>query len=72
MAQRLDGYGIHTMIAENAGGSDALWDTMMETGNVLIVCRIGTTTHRMIDDAVRFYLENGISVMGAVMFYRRR
>lgn len=68
MAGQLEGFGIHTVIAENAGRNAALWDTMTETGNVLMVCRIGKTTHRMIDDAVRFYRENGISVAGAAAF----
>lgn len=72
LAKQLEGFGIHTVIAENASGSAALWDILAETGNVLMVCRIGTTTHRMIDDGMRFYRENGISVTGAMAFHRKK
>lgn len=72
IARQLENSGIHTVIADDAGSNTGLWDTMAETGNVLLVCRIGTTTHRMIDDAMRFYGENGISVTGAVAFHRHR
>ncbi len=67
MAGQLERFGIHTVIAEDADRDTALWDTMAEAGNVLLVCRIGTTTHQMIDDVMRFYTENGISVSGAVV-----
>ena len=72
IARQLENSGIHTVIADDAGSNTGLWDTMAETGNVLLVCRIGTTTHRMIDDAMRFYRENGISVTGAVAFQGHR
>ena len=68
MAEQLQAWGIQTLIAENASGDTALWDTLAETGNVLLVCRIGTTTHRMIDDEMSFYQENGIAVIGAMAF----
>lgn len=72
MAVQMESFGIHIVTVEDAGRNTGLWDTMTETGNVLMVCRTGTTTHRMIDDAMRFYRENGISVMGAVAFRRDR
>ncbi len=68
MSNHLSGWGIHTVIAENAAMNTELWDTLMETGTVLLVCRAGTTTHRMIDDAMGFYQENGIYVAGAMAF----
>lgn len=68
IAKQLESFEIHTVIAENASEDTALWDTLMETGNVLMVCRIDTTTHRMIDDAMRFYGQNGICVIGAMSF----
>lgn len=68
MAGQLESDGIRMAVAENAGRDPAAWEELAETGNVLLVCRIGTTTHRMIDDAMGFYLENGIAVVGAVAF----
>lgn len=70
LAWQLERFGIHTVVAEDAARDTALWDSMAEDGNVLLVCRIGTTTHRMIDNAMRFYLENSISVTGAAVFYK--
>lgn len=68
IAARLKEWGIETLIAENGTRDPARWDAMAEAGNVLIICRIGTTTHRMIDDAVAFYLENDMSITGAIAF----
>lgn len=68
MACRLRDCGIEMTVAENACMDTSAWDSLTETGNVLLVCRMGTTTHRMIDDALNFYLENGIAVIGAAAF----
>ncbi len=68
IASQLKGWGIELAATENASLDTASWDRLAEAGNVLMVCRIGKTTHRMIDDAMNFYLENGISVLGAVAF----
>ena len=68
MAKQLHNWGIAMLLAENASEDTAEWDNLAETGHVLMVCRIGKTTHRMIDDAMSFYLENGISVMGTAAF----
>ncbi len=68
IAEQLKGSGVDMAIVENMGMDTAMWDGLVETGNVLVVCRFGTTTHRMVDDAMGFYLESGISVMGAAAF----
>lgn len=68
MAGQLKEYGIDLAVAESVSADIAAWDGLSETGNVLMVCRIGTTTRRMIDHAMQFYLENGIAVMGAAVF----
>lgn len=68
LAGQLKGFGIEAVTVENAGSDTEKWDLLTETGRVLLVCRMGTTTHRMIDDAVRFYQENGADVMGAMAF----
>lgn len=68
MALQLRDCGIEMSVAENAGMNTSVWDSLTETGNVLLVCRIGTTTRRMIDDALNFYLENDIAVIGATAF----
>lgn len=68
MAEKLKGWGIDMTVAENTGSDAAVWDVLADTGSVLLVCRIGMTTHQMIDDAMSFYLENGITAAGAVVF----
>lgn len=70
MAGQLEDFGIAMDTAENAGADTAAWDSLAEAGNVLMVFKIGVTTHRMIDDAMRFYLENGMAVAGAAAFLR--
>ncbi len=69
---QLKGWGIDMTVAENAAADTDVWDSLADMGNVLMVCRTGTTTHRMIDDAMNFYLENGIEVAGAVAFLQNR
>ncbi len=68
IAAQLAGCGITVTIAENPGRDTAGWDSLVETGNVLMICKMCATTHRMIDDAMNFYLENGIAVTGTVVF----
>ncbi len=68
MAEQLSSFGIEAVTAENASTDTAQWDMLAETGTVLLVCRLGMTTHRMIDDAMRFYQENGVAVIGAMTF----
>lgn len=65
IADQLGQWGIYTELAEYAGTDVPAWDMLAETGAVLMVCRLGTTTHRMIDEAMEFYQENGILVLGA-------
>lgn len=68
MAAQLRKEGVEMAVAENASADIAAWDSLREAGNVLLVCRTDTTTHQMIDDAMMFFEENGISVTGAVAF----
>lgn len=65
LLSQLRDWGFAVELAENICGNISMWDTLMETGTVLMLCRLGSTTHRMIDDAMEFYLENGVSVLGA-------
>lgn len=65
---QLESFGIHALAVESAGSNTAVWDTLTEKEHVLLVCQIGRTTHRIIDDAMRFYSDSGISVIGAVAF----
>ncbi len=66
--EQLKKCGIEILIAENAMQNAAVWDELTGTGKVLAVYRTGTTTRRMIDEAMRFYLENGVTVIGAMLF----
>ena len=68
LAEQLNSWGIETLVTENAGRETAAWDTLADVGQVLMVCRIGTTTHRMVDEEMSFYQENDIAVLGAVVF----
>lgn len=72
LKEQIKGCGIHAVIVENAEKDAAMWDTLAETGHVLMVWRIGTTTHGMIDDAMRFYQENGVSVLGVMAFSKEK
>lgn len=53
-------------IAENILGNVQAWDKITQVGIVLLVFQVGSTTHRMVDEEMAFYMENGIDVMGAV------
>ncbi len=72
MAGQLVKWGIEMKVSENALADTAVWDDLSEAGNLLMICRIGTTTYRIIDDAMGFYLENGIAVTGAAVFLRNK
>lgn len=65
MASQLREWEIDVVVAENVSGNISVWDALTDVGNVLMVCRIGHTTHRMVDAAMEFYQENGIHVLGA-------
>lgn len=65
MASQLREWEIDVVAAENVSGNISVWDTLADIGNVLMICRIGHTTHRMVDAAMEFYEENGIQVLGA-------
>ena len=68
IALQLKEWGIEMTAAENASEDTALWDEMSQRGSVLMVCRLGLTTHRMIDHTMSFYTENDIAVIGSVVF----
>lgn len=68
IAAQLQAWGISMECTENASAETDVWDDLADAGNVLMVCRKGTTTHRMIDDAMSFYEENGMAVAGAAVF----
>lgn len=70
--QQLGEWGIHLDICEHAFWDSSLWDEMLRTGTVLIMCRTGNTTHKMIDDMMQFCLENGIVPAGAAAFSKER
>lgn len=68
IAVQLKKWDIEMVPAENAARNTAVWDDLAGAGNVLLVCRIGTSTHQAVDEAMRFYLENDIAVAGAMAF----
>ncbi len=68
MAAQLKEWGIQMLVFENAGKDTDLWNDLIETGNVIMICRMGTTTRRMVDESMRFYIENSIMVTGAMAF----
>lgn len=67
MTQQLREWGIGAFAAERVCSDAAVWDTLTETGYVLLVCRAGVTTHRQIDEEMQFYTENGIQPAGAAL-----
>lgn len=68
LAGQLKKCGIEILTAEDTKSDAANWDNIAKCRNVLMVCRIGATTHQAIDDAMGFYEENGIAVIGAMAF----
>lgn len=70
--EELKGWEIDMEAAECVSTDTGLWDELEKTKNVLMICRIGTTTHQMIDDSMNFYLENRIAVMGAAVFLHNK
>lgn len=67
LAQRLQEWEIAALPLDDAGRNAAVWDTAAETGTVLLVCKTGCSTHRMVEREMEFYLENGITVLGAAL-----
>lgn len=68
MEKQLGNWNIGMTVVENASMDAAVWDNLADNGTVLMICRTGMTTHQMIEDAMIFYCENEISVMGAAAF----
>lgn len=67
MAKKLREWEIDAVSAEDANQNAAMWDMAAEVGTVLLVCRIGSSTHQMVDGEMAFYQENGIRVLGAAL-----
>lgn len=65
-SKQLKEWGIDTVLGENMAGNVSMWDTLTEVGNVLMVYRIGTTTHQMIDEEMNFYTENNLQIVGVI------
>jgi len=65
MISQLREWELDVVFAENISGNISMWDALTDAGTVLMVCKIGHTTHRMVDDAMGFYQENGVAVLGA-------
>ncbi len=70
MASQLKHWGIDMELEESISTDISTWDRLMENGNVLLICRIGTTTHRMLDNIGRFFGENNVNTAGAAVFCR--
>lgn len=68
LTEQLRDCGTVLTVAENVSGDASVWEKLEKTENVLMLCRLGNTTHQMVNDAMYFYLENGISVAGVVAF----
>lgn len=67
-AARLQNAGIDAVCAENVRKDTSCWDMLADTGALVMVYKIGMTTHRMIDEAMELYTENEILVLGAAAF----
>lgn len=65
-SKQLKEWDIDTVLGENMAGNVLMWDTLTEVGNVLMIYRIGTTTHQMIDEEMNFYTENNLQIVGAI------
>lgn len=66
VSKQLNEWGVNTVLGENISGNISVWDELTKAGIVLMIYKIGTTTHQMIDEEMNFYLENDIAVIGAV------
>lgn len=67
MAEQIRAWGIEASVIENIREDSAGWSTAAESGTILMLCRTGTTTRRIIDEEMEVCLENGIKVIGAVI-----
>ncbi len=68
IAEKLRREGISMTSADNIMSDTVKWEELVQAGCVLMICRLGTTTHRMIDDAMHFCNTNSIAVTGTVVF----
>lgn len=65
-SKQLKEWGIDIILGENVTGNVSIWDALTEVGNVLMIYKLGTTTHQMIDEEMSFYTENNLEVIGAM------
>lgn len=65
MARQLQNWGIETNIQIHMAENVLDLDALAKTGTVLVMCKIGSTTRRNIDEEMEFYQENGMTVIGA-------
>ncbi len=70
-AKQLQEWGIQTVLGNMPDSDVSQWNLLEETGTVLLACRTGVTAYPMVDNAMEFYLENDITVLGAVLFHSR-
>lgn len=68
MVSQLREWELEAVFAENIRGNISVWDAAADMGTVFMVYRLGYTTHRMVDDVMEFYQENGVAVLGAAAF----
>lgn len=67
MKAQLYEWGIEASVIENINEDSAGWNMAVKSGTILMLCRTGTTTRRIIDEEMEIYLENGMKVIGAVL-----
>lgn len=65
LAGQLHGCGIDAVLLEKVPQNPSVWNMLTENGAVLLLCKMDRTTYRDVDDAMEFYLENKIEVLGA-------
>lgn len=53
-------------LAENGVSDAEKWDMLLESEHVLLLCRLDQTTRHSMDEEMRFFMENGINVTGAL------
>ncbi len=71
IAAQIRPWGIEASVIENVCEDLDGWNKAAESGNILMMCRTGTTTRRIIDEEMEICAENGMNVMGAVMIENR-
>lgn len=70
MIKQLKAWGIEVVLAENITGDISLWDEMTQIGQIVMLYKVGETTHQRIDEEMTFYTENDMHVLGAAVIER--